>query len=57
MSDKPLRRWKYIFGNQLLSGDDQCYDYDNDDDDDDIDDDDDGDGDNDDVDDCGDGKS
>ena len=56
MSDKPLRRWKYIFGNQL-TGDDQCYDYDNDDDDDDIDDDDYGDGDNDDVDDCGDGKS
>ena len=56
MSDKPLQRWEYIFGNQLLSGDDQCYDYDNDDDDDDIDDDDDGDGDNDDVDDCGDGK-
>ena len=48
MSDKPLRRWKYISGNQLLSltGDYQCYD------------DDDKEKDNDgDVDDCGDGKS
>ena len=47
MSARLLRRWKYIFGNQLLSltGDHQCYD------------DDDVDGDDDDVDDCGDGKS
>ena len=48
LSDKPPRRWKYIFGNQLLSltGDYQRNDDGDDDDDDDSD-----------VDDCGDGKS